>query len=306
METGEPPGPCRLSRCWWRNVSVSVSRRFWWEKEGVFTKAQRERLRSVSLSRIICDNSHIARVPADPFSHTGKVEDTLPCSHPRIPHLDLQPWKEPDSGEEGPPPHQQVSPLCFPSSASLPDPRCGPIPRIQSGYWLLCDSVVLYQCQTGFRLSGSSSASCDPVSRQWSSRPPMCRGRGGGRRPLASNKRDPKQRQSPLRMSPVADINECEEQTSVCPENFECLNVPGSFTCSGLLRPFDLIFDLIWINGALLVLSRSLAAGGRLRGGRSDGGVWWGGRTPAAGLLLSQVRPSTDNTSSPLKRTTGN
>lgn len=56
-------------------------------------------------------------------------------------------------------------------------------------------------------------------------------------------------------MSPVADINECEEQTSVCPENFECLNVPGSFTCSGLLRPFDLIFDLIWINGALLVLS---------------------------------------------------
>lgn len=28
----------------------------------------------------------------------------LPCSHPLIPHLDLQPWKEPDSGEEDPPP----------------------------------------------------------------------------------------------------------------------------------------------------------------------------------------------------------
>lgn len=116
-------------------------------------------------------------------------------------------------------------------------------------------------------------------------------------------------------MPPVADINECEEQTSVCPENFECLNVPGSFTCAGLLRPFDLIFDLIRINGALLVFtpwrsvlggSRSLAAGGRLRGGRSDGGVWWGGRTPAAGLLLSQVPPSTDNTFSPLKRNTAN
>lgn len=80
--------------------SVFVSRRFWWEKDGVFTKAQRERLRSVSLSRIICDNSHIARVPADPFSHTGTVEDTMPCSHPLIPHLDLQPWKEPDSGED--------------------------------------------------------------------------------------------------------------------------------------------------------------------------------------------------------------
>lgn len=79
---------------------VFVSRRFWWEKDGVFTKAQRERLRSVSLSRIICDNSHIARVPADPFSHTGTVEDTMPCSHPLIPHLDLQPWKEPDSGED--------------------------------------------------------------------------------------------------------------------------------------------------------------------------------------------------------------
>ncbi|CAF88622.1 unnamed protein product, partial [Tetraodon nigroviridis] len=73
---------------------------FWWEKEGVFSEAQRERLRSVSLSRIICDNSRIARVPADPFSHAGKVEDTLPCSHPLIPRLDLQPWKEPDSGEE--------------------------------------------------------------------------------------------------------------------------------------------------------------------------------------------------------------
>lgn len=217
-------------------------------------------------------------------------------------------------------PPQQVSPLCFHSSASvcdasLSDPRCGPIPRIQSGYWLLCDSVVLYQCQTGFRLSGSSSASCDPVSQQWSSSPPTCRGRGGGRRLLALNKCDPKQQQSPFRMSLLADINECKEQTSVCPENFECLNVPGSFTCSGLLRPFDLIFDLIWINGALLVFtpsrsflggSRSLAAGGRLRGGRSDGGVWWGGHTPAAGLLLSQVRPSTDNTFSPLKRNTGN
>ncbi|CAF95704.1 unnamed protein product, partial [Tetraodon nigroviridis] len=66
--------------------------RFWWEKEGVFSEAQRERLRSVSLSRIICDNSRIARVPADPFSHAGKVEDTLPCSHPLIPRLDLQPW----------------------------------------------------------------------------------------------------------------------------------------------------------------------------------------------------------------------
>lgn len=99
--------------------SVFVSRRFWWEKEGVFTKTQRERLRSVSLSRIICDNSHIARVPADPFSHTGKVEDTMPCSHPLIPHLDLQPWKEPDSGEDA----QHSSRPVWHSSASVCDTR---------------------------------------------------------------------------------------------------------------------------------------------------------------------------------------
>ncbi|XP_029697587.1 eosinophil peroxidase isoform X2 [Takifugu rubripes] len=129
-----PPGgrvgpllSCLLSR---QFRALRDGDRFWWEKEGVFTKAQRERLRSVSLSRIICDNSHIARVPADPFSHTGKVEDTMPCSHPLIPHLDLQPWKEPDS-----------------------------------------------------------------------------------------------------------DINECEEQTSACPENLECLNVPGSFICSDPSAP---------------------------------------------------------------------
>lgn len=48
-------------------------------------------------------------MPADPFSHTGKVEDTLPCSHPLIPHLDLQPWKEPDSGEEDPPPPSSLA-----------------------------------------------------------------------------------------------------------------------------------------------------------------------------------------------------
>lgn len=67
----------------------------------MFTKAQRRHLRGVSLSRIICDNSHITRVPSDPFSRTEKAEDMLPCSHPLISHLDLWPWKEPDTGEEG-------------------------------------------------------------------------------------------------------------------------------------------------------------------------------------------------------------
>lgn len=72
--------------------------------------------------------------------------------------------------------------LCFhvslpgPFLTSLPDPSCGPIPRIQSGYSLLCNSVILYQCHSGFKLLGSSSVSCDPQSHQWSPAPPTCQG----------------------------------------------------------------------------------------------------------------------------------
>uniref|UniRef100_A0A8C4GS04 Eosinophil peroxidase n=1 Tax=Dicentrarchus labrax TaxID=13489 RepID=A0A8C4GS04_DICLA len=74
--------------------------RFWWEREGMFTSTQRRNLHSISLSRIICDNSHITHVPTDPFSRTERPEDMLACSHPLISHLDLSPWKEPDAGEE--------------------------------------------------------------------------------------------------------------------------------------------------------------------------------------------------------------
>uniref|UniRef100_A0A668AN98 Eosinophil peroxidase n=1 Tax=Myripristis murdjan TaxID=586833 RepID=A0A668AN98_9TELE len=69
--------------------------RFWWEREGVFTSSQRKHLRTVSLSRIICDNSHITHVPADPFTRTESLEDMLACSHPLIPHLDLTPHRQP-------------------------------------------------------------------------------------------------------------------------------------------------------------------------------------------------------------------
>uniref|UniRef100_A0A8C6UR18 Eosinophil peroxidase n=1 Tax=Neogobius melanostomus TaxID=47308 RepID=A0A8C6UR18_9GOBI len=64
--------------------------RFWWERKGVFSSSQRKQLHSVSLSRIICDNSHIALVPFNPFSRTESPEELLPCSHQRIPHLDLR------------------------------------------------------------------------------------------------------------------------------------------------------------------------------------------------------------------------
>nr|XP_015819780.1 eosinophil peroxidase isoform X2 [Nothobranchius furzeri] len=154
--------------------------RFWWERKGVFTSTQRRHLHAVSLSRIICDNSHITHVPVDPFSRTESPEDMLACSHPLIPHLDLTPWKEPDS-----------------------DPSCGPVPRVQSGYSLLCNSVILYQCHAGFRLLGSSSIRCDLARQQWTSLPPTCQ-----------------------------DINECKDHISPCPPHLECFNTAGSFICS--------------------------------------------------------------------------
>ncbi|KAJ0069318.1 hypothetical protein NL108_003252, partial [Boleophthalmus pectinirostris] len=125
--------------------------RFWWERKGVFSSSQRKQLHSVSLSRIICDNSHITSVPLDPFTRTESPKDLLSCSHPLIPHLDLSPWKEPDR-----------------------DPICGLIPRIKAGYSLLCHSMVLYECQSGYKLLGSSSITCDPNMRKWRPAPPSC------------------------------------------------------------------------------------------------------------------------------------
>lgn len=108
MATGKKAlNPQVVCWCFYQKITVSchfpdfvATGRFWWEREGVFTGAQRRRLHAVSLSRIICDNSRVARVPADPFSRTERAQDMLPCSHPLIPALDLSPWKEPDAGEE--------------------------------------------------------------------------------------------------------------------------------------------------------------------------------------------------------------
>ncbi|XP_072291924.1 thyroid peroxidase [Eucyclogobius newberryi] len=181
--------------------------RFWWERNGVFTSSQREQLHSVSLSRIICDNSHITSVPLDPFTRSDSLEDLLPCSHPLIPHMDLSPWKEPDK-----------------------DPNCGPIPRIKAGYSLLCNSIVLYECQSGYKLLGSSSITCDPNTRKWRPAPPSCK-----------------------------DINECEENVSPCPKDGTCLNTPGSFVCiePTVRNTSSIITAVVVIIGgaALLVMS---------------------------------------------------
>ncbi|XP_076876539.1 eosinophil peroxidase-like [Brachyhypopomus gauderio] len=68
--------------------------RLWWENQGVFTRRQRVSLRSVSLARIICENTGIKRVPADPFRFTSTTADFIDC-HDILP-MDLMPWIEPD------------------------------------------------------------------------------------------------------------------------------------------------------------------------------------------------------------------
>ncbi|KAB0395097.1 hypothetical protein E2I00_000095, partial [Balaenoptera physalus] len=41
--------------------------RFWWENPGVFTEEQRNSLQKMSLSRLVCDNTHVTKVPLHPF-----------------------------------------------------------------------------------------------------------------------------------------------------------------------------------------------------------------------------------------------
>ncbi|KAM9210101.1 lactoperoxidase isoform 2-T2 [Dugong dugon] len=64
--------------------------RFWWENPGVFTKEQRDALQKVSVSRLICDNTHITKVPLDPFRANSYPQDFVDCS--AIDKLDLSPW----------------------------------------------------------------------------------------------------------------------------------------------------------------------------------------------------------------------
>ncbi|KAI4874327.1 hypothetical protein NFI96_013955, partial [Prochilodus magdalenae] len=125
--------------------------RFWWEREGVFSSAQRHSLRTASLSRIICDNTHIRLVPLDAFTHTVHPDQLLPCTHTSITHLNLSAWKEPDT-----------------------DPVCGSIPRLKVGFSILCHSAVLYECPSGYLLYGAAHITCDPNTHLWTPQPPTC------------------------------------------------------------------------------------------------------------------------------------
>ncbi|XP_035245667.1 eosinophil peroxidase-like isoform X2 [Anguilla anguilla] len=89
--------------------------RLWWQNEGVFTSRQRASLASVSLARIICDNTGIRDVPRDPFLYRPRGSGYANCD--TIPAFDLTPWIEADpddnqsgiSGFQGPTPSQALS-----------------------------------------------------------------------------------------------------------------------------------------------------------------------------------------------------
>nr|XP_058903699.1 lactoperoxidase isoform X2 [Kogia breviceps] len=64
--------------------------RFWWENPGVFTEEQRNSLQKMSLSRLVCDNTHITKVPLHPLQANSYPRGFVDCS--AIDKLDLLPW----------------------------------------------------------------------------------------------------------------------------------------------------------------------------------------------------------------------
>ncbi|XP_064022329.1 myeloperoxidase [Pogoniulus pusillus] len=71
--------------------------RFWWRNKGVFTRRQRCALGKISLSRIICDNTNISKVPKHILQPNRYPDDFVSCS--KIPKLNLEAWKS-DVAEE--------------------------------------------------------------------------------------------------------------------------------------------------------------------------------------------------------------
>ncbi|KAK2522438.1 myeloperoxidase [Columba guinea] len=66
--------------------------RFWWENPGVFTPRQLRALRKISLSRVVCDNTHIKKIPRNVFKVNSYPEDFVDCRE--IEALNLSPWKD--------------------------------------------------------------------------------------------------------------------------------------------------------------------------------------------------------------------
>ncbi|DAA33799.1 TPA: Thyroid peroxidase-like isoform 3 [Bos taurus] len=127
--------------------------RFWWEHRAVFTEAQRRELGRHSLSRVICDNTGLTRVPRDAFRVGQWPQDFESCD--RIPGMDLRAWRE----------------------APPPDDACGFPDQVENGGFLLCDEsgrrVLVFSCHHGFQLQGPEQVTC--TRRGWDSQPPVCR-----------------------------------------------------------------------------------------------------------------------------------
>ncbi|XP_032286016.1 thyroid peroxidase [Phoca vitulina] len=127
--------------------------RFWWESSGVFTEAQRRELARHSLSRVICDNTGLPRVPTDAFQIGRFPRDFEPCEN--IPGLNLDMWRE--ALPQG-------------DACSLPD-------GVDNGGFALCGEsgrrVLVFSCRHGFQLQGQEQVACSP--RGADPQPPVCR-----------------------------------------------------------------------------------------------------------------------------------
>ncbi|XP_036904649.1 thyroid peroxidase [Sturnira hondurensis] len=126
--------------------------RFWWEHGGVFTEVQRRELQKHSLSRVICDNSGLARVPANAFRVARFPQDFESCED--IPGLNLDEWRE----------------------AAPPGDACRIPGSVENGDFVLCSEagrrVLVYSCRHGFELHGQEQLTCTPQG--WDSQPPVC------------------------------------------------------------------------------------------------------------------------------------
>nr|XP_019607599.1 PREDICTED: thyroid peroxidase isoform X2 [Rhinolophus sinicus] len=127
--------------------------RFWWENSRVFTEAQRRELQRHSLSRVICDNTGLPRVPADAFRLGTFPQDFKPCED--IPGLNLEVWRE----------------------AASQDGACGFPGRVDNGDFVLCNEsgrrVLVFACRHGFQLQGPEQITC--THQGWDSQPPVCK-----------------------------------------------------------------------------------------------------------------------------------
>ncbi|XP_032404123.1 thyroid peroxidase-like [Xiphophorus hellerii] len=127
--------------------------RFWWEADGVFTRQQREQLWKTSLSRIICENSDIQEIPADPFRLARYPAGFLHCS--AVPALSLEAWRD---------------------DPSLGLRLCGSPWPVDNGDFLFSSRsgklTAQYACFHGFQLEGATEAVCE--GGVWSADPPRC------------------------------------------------------------------------------------------------------------------------------------